>query len=492
MRNHSFVGCLNRWARACRWHVLTGLLFWTIAGSIMLQPALAQTACSPSISGSTGAQGVLDPTNTNASLGLVWPAGAVQAQIAMDTGLVTFYNSTNSQVGTASLPGVDSTPAFPNGELNFTAVHIPAGDIVGFNPGAASGPIPIILLSCQDVVLDGDGSTNSATNGTINGGSTLFQGGNGSSLPGGTAGFGPRLSSNPAPGSLYPPIGGGGGNGGASAGGNGGAAVVIAAAGRITVNGIINVSGSGATSPAQGGAGGSVRLAALLTEGIGNIATNGGNSSPGGPIEIQAFLQDLFTGTTSTVPIRGNAPVQPIPSNLPVIDITQINTVASFPNTGSLTAPDVTLPTPPTLQIAVAVSLTTQHVPDGTILTVRAVGIDGSAVTAAATVSSSAASANLTLNAGTTYQIAVTPSTSLLLSRLNPHPFEPAALRELVAQSDFAVGVAKESSTRERILPGEHEISLAEQWMKAFGVNPELAKDTVKESSTAQLLVSLR
>src|ERR1017187_172303 len=113
MRNHSFVGCLNRWARACRWHVLTGLLFWIIAGSIMLQPALAQTACSPTspapISGSTGVQGVLDPTNTNSSLGLVWPAGAVQAQIAMDTGLVTFYNSTNSQVGTASLPGVDST-----------------------------------------------------------------------------------------------------------------------------------------------------------------------------------------------------------------------------------------------------------------------------------------------------------------------------------------------------------------------------------------------
>ncbi len=88
------------------------------------------------------------------------------------------------------------------------------------------------------------------------------------------------------------------------------------------------LAGQQCSTLAQGGGGGSVRLAALLVEGIGNIDTSGGldsdgvKRSPDGPIEIQAFLQDLFAGTTTGNPlIRGNPVVAPIPSNLPTIQM---------------------------------------------------------------------------------------------------------------------------------------------------------------------------
>ncbi len=388
-------------------------------------PAVTSNICSANtpapISGSTGAQGGLDPANIDPALGLVWPTGATSALIAMDTGLVQFSGGNS---GTGFLPGTSGTPAFSDGKLNFTNVHLPAGTTVQFTTGLIGLPPPVLLLSCQDVALE-PGSTltvgASPANVPVPG---AFQGGSGS----GHAGFGPRAGSLPSAGTLYPPIGGAGGDAGSGVaggpGGSGGPALVIAAAQKVTLNGSVSAAGANINTTCgfgKGGGGGSVRVEGLVVDGTGTINTSGGTSScssngPDGPIEIQAFLQDLFTGTTSTVPVRGNAPVAPVPANLPKINIDQVSLAApvfhrtGFPNTGSLTQPDVVLPAPSTLQVPADVNISTQQVPDGTFLKVEAVGTDGSLVSTKAAVSQAAAVAHLTLNAGATYQIVATPS----------------------------------------------------------------------------------
>ena len=93
-------------------------------------------------------------------------------------------------------------------------------------------------------------------------------------------------------------------------------------------------------------------LAAVLVEGVGKIDTSAGMDSDGvvrsaaGPVEIQAFLQDLFTGTASSTPIRGNPVAAPEPENLPQIEIVEVSVgqqdFCSFEcsNTGSLSQPD--------------------------------------------------------------------------------------------------------------------------------------------------------
>jgi hypothetical protein len=257
-----------------------------------------------------------------------------------------------------------------------------------------------------------------------------------------------------------------------------------------------------------------VRLAGLLVEGVGTINTSGGadaNSavnSPAGPIEVQAFLQDLFTGTTTTTPIRGNLPVQPIPANIPTITITNVSSTNpvfnqnSFPNTGSLTIPDVTLPVPSTTQVTVNIWIPSTLVPDGTIMAVRAVGTDGSVFTTNATISGGDAFPNLTLNAGATYQIVVTPGTTFSLARPNLHAVESADAREQPEAFTQAVVIAPKSSSPYSVKPSASESSaaehlvadrlVAEQWMKAFGVNPELSGNGSADGSGGKLLGALR
>ena len=486
--------------------------YWAL-DNVSVSGAIQSSICSATnpapISGSTGAQGVLDPTNTDSNQGLVWPAGSVSAGISMDTGQVVFQNASLTTVGTAALPGAGG-----NGLLNFLAVHLPAGFGVNFSTALSGLQPPIGILSCQDVVLDA-GSTltvsASSSKGPVPAG---FAGASGTTVPNfNPAGFGPRTGSLPAGGSLYPAIGGGGGNGdGGVTGGGGGPAFVISAAQRVTVNGTIAAGGLSApagASLAQGGGGGSVRLAGLLVEGVGTINTNGGadaNSainSPAGPIEVQAFLQDLFTGTTTTTPIRGNLPVQPIPANLPTITITQLSTTNpvfnanGFPNTGSLTTPDVTLLAPSTPQVNVSFWVPTTSVPDGTILNVRAVGTDGSVFTATPTVSNNDALTSVTLNAGVTYQIVATPGTTFSLARPNPRTAESAKAREHAGDSLLAAGSAREYPNRDGAKTSAHESSVVEQslveeWMKAFGLNPELAVNTVAKASGTELREDLR
>ena len=456
------------------------LSFW------MAQASLAQTACSnltpAPLSGSTGAQGTLDSTT--------WPVGAVQARIAMDTGLVTFLDANVATVGTQQLPGTAVNTPVPGGVLNFLNVHLTSGATVTFTAGFSGLPPAVTLLSCQDVVLDAGssmGATAALVRGSQPGG---FLGGPGSFSLAGGAGFGPRSGSLPAPGSLYPAVGGGGGNGGATnldvsipSGGGGGPAFVIIATQRVTLNGTIGATGLNASLSqivaAQGGGGGAVRIEGLLVEGTGVIDTSGGLDaafsvrSPAGPVEVQAFLQDLFTGSATTSPIRGNAPMLPAPTNLPTILITQLNTTTNFGNTGSLTLPDTTLPVPTSSQVPVTVTMQTQGVPDGTVLAVRAVSTFGNASNATAAVSQNIATAQLTLNANSTYQIVATPTIAFAVARTLPEA-NVSGLREIERNLRPPEKNAQEPAA-----------VVASQWMKAFGVSPEMAEKAAKRASEA-------
>lgn len=263
------------------------------------------------------------------------------------------------------------------------------------------------------------------------------------------------------------------------------------------MNGLISADGSSplaSATAAQGGAGGSVRLAAVLVEGDGIIDTSGGADADGvvrsaaGPIEIQAFLQDLFTGTATTTPIRGNPVAAPLPDNLPTIDITGVSISvieycnSACPNTGSLSTPDVSFP-PASSPVIVTVKASTTGVPNGTSLTFRAVGTNGAASTATVAVGGpecpvpgpTIACTNLTLNPGATYQIVVYPSTAFTLANLNIRPV-PMSTKEFYAglRQDVAdeTKVAAANPVAEK--PSETRVlSPLEKWARVFGVDPE-------------------
>jgi len=225
---------------------------------------------------------------------------------------------------------------------------------------------------------------------------------------------------------------------------------------------------------------------------LGGPDSDGVVRSPAGPIEIQAFLQDLFTGTASTTPSRGNPVVAPLPDNLPTIQVTGVSVATSdfcgfeCSNTGSLETPDMTLP-PSASPVDVTVEVFTRGVPLGTSLTFRAVGTDGSVATAVGSVQAcdclegeGFAADGLTLNPGTTYQIVVYPGTAFTLANLNTSPV-PMSIKLVYAglQHD----VADETKVAEKP-SGTRELSPLEKWARAFGVDPEA------HQKMAQLYVS--
>src|SRR5262249_8974294 len=120
----------------------------------------------------------------------------------------------------------------------------------------------------------------------------------------------------------------------------------------------------------------------------------------------------------------------------------------------------------------------------GTLLTVRAVGTDGSSFTPSpstvvfcdCSTGIAAASANLTLNQGTTYQLVVTPSAAFTLSR-SSNLIASADQREEPSARSFAnnansphSGVGDESAE-------SRKLSAADRWMNMFGVRPEVSSD---------------
>ena len=447
------------------------------------------------ISGSTGAQGVFDSTNRDSGNGVAWPANAAFAFTDLDTGLVTFFDSAGDQIPSASgFPNPASLPGFSGAEdgFHFTSVHLESGKQAAFTTSSSGLSPAIILRSCQDVILDTGSSFSWGFDpDTMNALPAGFLGGSGANTV--SEGFGPRSGSLPASGFLYPAIGGGGGKGGGTFdGGRGGPAFVISASQRITVNGTIFANGldaeQGASATQQGGGGGSVRLGAVLIEGTGSINTAGGTGPGGngaaGPIAVQAFLQDLFTGSTTATPSRSNAVVAPIPDNLPVIEISSVGAVAlefsdsGFPNSGSLSEPDVTLPTPGS-PVDVNVGVFTVGIPLGTSLRYRAVGTDGSVVTTLGSVVScdclpgeGIASGDLTLNPGVTYQIVVYPETPFALARggIAPQPLGEPVLYATSREDRETEGKQSE------MIPEQEISSPLEKWARAFGAEPQAHK----------------
>ena len=235
-----------------------------------------------------------------------------------------------------------------------------------------------------------------------------------------------------------------------------------------------------------------MRLAAVLVEGTGTINTSGGLDadqttgavprSPAGPIEVQAFVQDLFSsGCTTptkctTTPISGKPVVKPLPDNLPRIEIVGVRVATSegcgfeCSNTGSLTTPDVSItlsPLPTTVQNVVVEARTT-GVPLGTVLRFRAVGADGSVSEKSGSVVAVNSCSGIpgvcetlsNLNPGVPYQIVVTPDTAFALARSGDGPLP---LGEMIFRAGGAPGIVSEPR------PQGNGPSL-EQWARAFGV----------------------
>jgi len=265
------------------------------------------------------------------------------------TGADGVFNPTTSQ--SLQLP--------PDGVFHFTTVDIPAGVTISFLKNA--GNTPVTILASGDVTIagtisvSGSGPANPANiSGPGEGGPGGFNGGRGGAAAGvvanwvvgsagpnvGQAGIGPGggapgvVRSNtywfgngywelavggggaygvapPAPGGYCPTTpgvvygtatlillvggsGGGGGAGGAmfpgSGGGGGGGAILIAASGALNVTGAILANGGVPISPGSaqgvgswggGGSGGAIRLIASAVKGNGTINAVGGNSWTG-------------------------------------------------------------------------------------------------------------------------------------------------------------------------------------------------------------------
>ncbi|MBI2412062.1 MAG: hypothetical protein HYV24_02485 [Deltaproteobacteria bacterium] len=239
--------------------------------------------------------------------------------------------------------------------------------------------------------------------------------------------------------SILPLIGGSGGGAGGSntahvgfSGGGGGGAILIASSGTITISGSITANGGesadGETESALGGggSGGAIRLIANTISGNGTISATGGNSAsnsnttPGGKggdgrIRLEAYTVTRTAGTTPGY--TSGLPSEVVPADMPTLSITQIGGVAvPATPTGSLSTPDVTLPTDTANPISVDISAT--NIPVGTIVTLTVKPEVGSGSTATATLSGTFASSSATLSVtiSRTYPSTLTISTTYSLA----------------------------------------------------------------------------
>jgi hypothetical protein len=352
-------------------------------------------------------------------------------------------------------------PLPASGVFNFTSITIPAGVTVRFTRNATNTPVTLLATGNVAIagVLDvsggpggnGVGSVTSlasnagaggpggfdggaGTNGiaSIVGGNGLGPGGgDGSAGSGGGGGFGAPGANAPSGGgagggaygtdALLPMIGGSGGAGGGAAfgatgagGGGGGGALVIATAGNIHLTGVILArggNGGGAFAPGGGGSGGAVRLVASSTSGTtGSIDVRGGAAGaiPGitsggaggaGRVRIEAVSQGAAINF-NTVPPSAGLPTSVTLPDAPALSIVSVGGIGAPPAPGaSYATPDVVLPasTPNPVTVVIAGA----NVPPGIPVSVRVVGQTGGATSATATLAgsltSSTASASVTV-----------------------------------------------------------------------------------------------
>jgi hypothetical protein len=327
---------------------IRGAILLIAAGTPLLQPtALAQCTFS---SGSTGADGAFTPTNSMPATG--W---------SISNNVVTVTNK-------------------PDGIFHFTSIYIETNWIVKFTKNALN--TPVFLLAQSNVTIRGtiafqgaDGTSTSGGEGAPGGfdagtaeatiGTHGFGPGGGGYGVGGNAGhlnaalccWGSGYRAGAAYGVIdaLPMIGGSGGGGkGGAGGGGGGGAILIASSGTITCQGTITASGGSAG--AGKGSGGSIRLVANTIEGEGLISAVGGDGNTGlGIIRLEACINRRLS--LSSPPGTFGPPGVAFLNPSPTIRVTSIAAQnPPWPPAGSLTVPDVYLPSnftnPATISVA--------------------------------------------------------------------------------------------------------------------------------------------
>jgi len=322
------------------------------------QCAFAQCSFS---SGSTGADGAFNPTNSMPSTG--W---------SRTNNIVTVTNSAS-------------------GIFNFTTITIATNWIVKFTKNTLN--TPVYLLATSNVTINGeisvDGSPQSQTSTAGGaGGPGGFDGGQ-SVYPDGSMGFGPGVGGpgedaayalqsggyTPPYGQTYgvidilPMIGGSGGGGQGNSqdgrgGSGGGGAILIASSGTLTCPGTISAN-SGLSGPS--GSGGSIRLIANTITGEGVIQAYDNQGASIGRIRLED-CNNLRMSLTDPAATYGLPGVVFLPTN-PVIFVASIagtNTPA-IP-TASLTVPDINLPSNFTNPATILV--TASNIPPNTLFQV--------------------------------------------------------------------------------------------------------------------------
>jgi hypothetical protein len=360
-------------------------------GMWLLQSSSVIAQCSFS-SGSTGADGAFNPTNSMPNTG--W---------SVSNNVVTVTNKTD-------------------GRFDFTSVYIETNWVVKFTRNTLN--TPVYILATTNVTIKG---TINVTGGTAPA-APAIEGGIGG--PGGFAGgtakggnpsagpaFGPGAgigiytqygmgggfgTDGPDPGygwgpggpaygtiDIQPFIGGSGGGGytdEGNGGGGGGGAMLIASSTTIDISG--SVLAAGGNSSWAGGSGGAIRLIATTIQGEGQVKATGGNGfglGAIGRIRMEACNNARITLTQppATFGPPGAVFLNPNPT-IKVSSIAGQNT--PWPPAGSLTMPDVYLPT--NFVNPATISVSASNVNFGTTFKVIVGPVYGTNITATGTLSS--------------------------------------------------------------------------------------------------------
>ena len=302
--------------------------------------ALGATCVAAFNSGSTGADGVLNPT---APTEIQLPESGVlnYASINVPTGVTVKFrrNALNTPVtllvagdaliaGTIDVSGKSGAPSFGAGDGNVADDGLPGEGGPGAFGGGMGGRIDVVATAASlRIPQAGIGP---------GGGRPLMTSLDSFHCTGASGSFGTVGSSDCSPTSstygtpdLLPLIGGSGGAGGigssttgGSGGGGGGGALLLAVTGRLTISGTIRADGGRggdvghaqgvAGTPGGGGSGGALRLVATILEGNGALSVAGvtSGSFTGGQMRT--------TGGTGRLRLEAETCTRPsCPSNLP-------------------------------------------------------------------------------------------------------------------------------------------------------------------------------
>lgn len=322
-----------------------------------------------------------------------------------------------------------------NGIFNFTTVNIPSNVTVTFIKNAAN--TPVFMLATGDITINGtinlNGSNGSGLTPGI-GGPGAFGGGIAITSQVGTSGMGPGgglpatggncygggggftvqgskwgtggascPDGGPAYGStdLQQLIGGSGGGSGIScAGGGGGGAILIASSGTIYFNGTVSANGgAGADCALKGGGGGSggaVRMVSNTLSGNGTIYVNGNLGGSVGRLRYEAnSVVNRTVGPIYTYPLPGEIITT---TTQPTFTIDSIGGITPPANPlASYASPDVRLPSNTTNPVPVVISATNIPPTDSTV-TVRIIPQSGTPTTVSGTLSGTLQSSTATIS----------------------------------------------------------------------------------------------